>query len=101
MHDAKFKDIEVKTSSMSNVATNAALNAKINKIKNEIPNITNLATTAAVSNVENKIPDVRNCVKKSDYNPKVSKMDKKYFTTFIYSKFTNNILNAKIKEKNS
>ena len=48
---------------MSNLATNAALNAKIHKVQNEIHNIINLATTAAVSHVENEIADVRNCIK--------------------------------------
>ena len=48
---------------MSNLATNAALNAKIHKVQNEIHNIINLATTAAVSHVENEIADVGNCIK--------------------------------------
>ena len=42
---------------MSNLATNAALNAKIYKVQNKIHNITNLATTAAVSHVENEVAD--------------------------------------------
>ena len=42
---------------MSNLATNAALNAKIHKVQNKIHNITNLATTAAVSHVENEVAD--------------------------------------------
>ena len=38
-------------------------------------------------------------IKKTDYNPKISDIEKKYFTTSDYSKFTNDILNAKMKEK--
>ena len=40
-----------------NLATNTTLNAKINEVKNKIPNITNLATTAVRIAVENKTPD--------------------------------------------
>ena len=47
-----------------NFATNDSLNAKINGVKNEIPNITNLATTIALTAVENKIHNVSNLVNK-------------------------------------
>ena len=40
------------------VTTNAFLNAKINKVKGEIPCITNLATIAALTSVRNKISNV-------------------------------------------
>ena len=49
---------------ITNLATNASLNAKINEIKGEIPNITNLATTSVLTAVENKILSVSNLVKK-------------------------------------
>ena len=39
----------------TNLATNTTLNAKINEVKNKIPNITNLATTAALTAVENNL----------------------------------------------
>ena len=41
--------------SITNLATTAALNAKINEVKGEIPNITKLASTTALTAVENKI----------------------------------------------
>ena len=34
------------------------LNAKIDEVKGEIPNVTNLATTSSLSSVENKIPNL-------------------------------------------
>ena len=43
---------------ITNLATNAALNAKINEIKNQVLSITNVATTTALTSVENKIPNV-------------------------------------------
>ena len=45
-------------SNITNLATTAALNAKINEVKNKIPSITNLATTIALTAVENNIPKV-------------------------------------------
>ena len=51
--------------SITNLATNAYLNAKINKVNCEMPNITKLATTAAFTAVGNKISNVSNLVKKN------------------------------------
>ena len=60
------------------MATKTTLNAKINEVKGEIPNITNLATTSALTAVENKIPSVNNLVKKTDYNTKISHIEKQF-----------------------
>ena len=55
---AKIKDIEDKIPDITNVETNATLNAKINEVNNEIPNITILDTNnTAVTAAENIIPD--------------------------------------------
>ena len=62
---------------ISNLATKNIINTKINEVKNEIPSISNLATTSALTSVENKIPSVSNLVKKTDYNAKVSDIEKK------------------------
>ena len=43
--------------SISNLATTAAFNAKINQVKSKISNINNIATTTADTTAENKIPD--------------------------------------------
>ena len=37
--------------------------------------------------------------KKTNYNAKISDVEKKYFTTFDYNVFMNDILDAKIKQK--
>ena len=92
---------------MTNLGTNASLNAKINEVKGELPNITNLATTTALTAVKNKIfghskyittpelntltaenfnaklaqgnlaskNDVANCVKKTDFDDKLKKLN--------------------------
>ena len=83
--------------SITNLATTAALNAKIKEAKNKIPNITNLATTTALTAVENRIPNVSNLVKKTDCNTKISEIENKiaadhdhdnYITTQKFDKFT-------------
>ena len=56
----------MKIREITNLATNASLNAKINEVKGKIPGITNLATTAAVTTDENKIFNVSNLVKRTD-----------------------------------
>ena len=69
------------------MASNASLNAKINDIKNKIPNITDLATTTALTTIENKIPNVSNLVKKSDHNTKVSETENKVNTDHYHDKY--------------
>ena len=83
---------------ITNLATNATLNAKIDKVKNEIPSINNFAVTAALTSIENEIPNVNDQNKKADYNAKLSET-KKNILLLLNNKFTNNILDAKITEK--
>ena len=54
--------------SITNLGTNASLNANINEVTGEMPNITKLASTTALTAVENKIANVSNLVKETDYN---------------------------------
>ena len=53
--------------------------------------------------VENKIPDASDLVKTTttttDYDAKIPDTESKYFTSSDYNKFSNEIINAKIKEK--
>ena len=83
---------------ITNLATNATLNAKIDKVKNEIPSINNFAVTAALTSIENGTPNVNDQNKKADYNAKLSET-KKNILLLLNNKFTNNILDAKITEK--
>ena len=92
-YDGTIKDIEDKVPILANEATNTALNAKISEAKNKIHCIPTLVTT-----------DVTDLVKKPDCNTKISEMEQKYLllnknTTSDCKKFTNNILDTKIKEK--
>ena len=66
--------------------TTTALNAKINEVKNKIPNIYNLATSTGLTAVENKIPNVSNLIKKTDYNKKLIEIENKITTDHDHDK---------------
>ena len=63
VYNVKIENIEDKIPDITNLATNAFLNATINEVKGEIPSIIILATTTGLAAVENKIPNVSNLVK--------------------------------------
>ena len=62
--NAKINQVKVQIPNITNLVTDASFDAKINEVKGQIPNITNLATTGALTAFENKIPSVSNLVKK-------------------------------------
>ena len=64
-YNTNIKDIEDK---IPNLATTTTLNAKINKVKGEIPSITGLAITTDLNDAKNNLPDVSTLVKKADCN---------------------------------
>ena len=61
--NAKINRVKREIPSVTNLVITAALNAKINEVKGKIPNITNLASTTVLTAVENKILNVSNLVK--------------------------------------
>ena len=86
--NAKIINIEDEIPDINNLATNTALNAKINEfknkipilatttainaktneVKNKIPNITNIATPTALTAVENKTPDHSKYITTPEFN---------------------------------
>ena len=66
------------------------LNAKINEVKNKIPNINNLATFTAHTANENKMPNVINLVRKADCNTKISEIKNKIITDHDHDKYIDN-----------
>ena len=98
-HDELVKKVNAIDTNQLVIKTN--YNAKIYEIKDEIPTITGLAATASLNAVENKILKVSDLVKKkTDYDAKIKEIERKHFTTSDYNKFTHNIIDAKIKQKN-
>ena len=73
-----------------------------------MPNITILATTTALTAFETKITNVSNLVKKTDYNIKISEIEKEtfddnhdnYITTPEFSTFTTEIFDLILKREN-
>ena len=69
-----------------------------------IPSISNLATQTALNAEENKIPNTNNLVKKTDYNAKITEVDNKitnhnhdeYITTPEFNKLAIDAFNVKI-----
>ena len=66
--NAKKNKVKNEIPCITNLAATAALNAKINKVKNKIPDITNLATTTALTAVENKLPGHSKCITTPEFN---------------------------------
>ena len=55
----------------------ADFNCKITEVENKIPSISGLAPNSALTVVENKIPDISGLVTKTNYNIKISEIEKK------------------------
>ena len=73
-------------------------NNKITAIEGETPDMTSLATATAFNDVKN-IANVSDIAKKTNYDAKISDVETKYFTSSDYDKFTNEIIDNKIKKK--
>ena len=103
--NAKINEVKGEIPNITNLVTTSGLNANINEVIGGIPNITNLVTTSALTAVENKIPIVRNLAKKTNYNTKISEIEKKitdhnhdkYITTPEFIKFIAEIFDLRSK----
>ena len=87
VYNATTKNIEDKISDITNLATNASRNPKINEVEDALPRNNKLATTTALAAVENKVPNVSNLVKKTDYNTKISEIETKTTTAYGHDKY--------------
>ena len=96
------RDNDKKIPDVSSLVT-TLLNTKISEVENKIPNTSGVVTTTVlntkIGEVDSKIPGVSGLVRKTDYNTKISDIKAKYFTISDYNKFTEEILDAKMKEK--
>ena len=52
-------------------------NFKITEVENKIPNVSSLASKSELTTFENKISDVSNLVTKTNYNKKISEIERK------------------------
>ena len=80
------------------------LKKKLTELENKIPDVSSLATKTALTAVENKIPSVSSLVKKTDYNTKISELEKKltdhnhdkYITTPEFNTLAASVFNARL-----
>ena len=81
---------------------------KLTELENKIPDVSSLATKTALTVVENKIPDVRSLVKKTNYDTKISELEKKptdhnhdrYITSPELNTLAADVFNARLSQAN-
>ena len=57
--------------------TNFVKKTKLAELENKIPSVSSLATKTLLTAVENKIPSVSSLVKETNYDPKITEIEKK------------------------
>ena len=81
---------------------------KLTELENKISDIINLATKTALTAVENKIPSVSSLLKKTDYDTKISEVEKKltdhdhnkYVANSDFNTLAANVFNARLAQAN-
>ena len=81
---------------------------KLTELENKVPDVRGLATKLALTAVENKIPDISSLVKKTDYNTKITELEKKlidrnhgkYITVPEINKLSTEVFVARLKQAN-
>ena len=82
--------------------------SKLTELENKILDVSGLATKTALTAVENKIPDVSSLVKKTNYDTKISELEKKltdhnhdkYITTPEFNTLAADVFNARLAQAN-
>ena len=103
-YQADKTELEIK---IPNV-TDFVKKAKLAELENKIPDVSNLATKTALTAVENKIPSVSNLVKKTDYDTKITEIEKqltdqnheKYIITPEFNTLAGDIFNPRLAQAN-
>ena len=97
-YDTDKSEIEKKIPDVSDLVKKT----KLTELENKIPDVSGLATKTALTAVENKIPDVSSIVKKTDYNTKITEIEKKltdhnhgkYITTPEFNNLAASVFNS-------
>ena len=88
--------------------TNLIKKTKLTELINKILDVSSLAAKTALTAVENKIYNVSNLVKKTDYDTKISKLEKrltnhnhdKYITTAEFNTLAADVFNERLAQAN-
>ena len=81
---------------------------KLTELENKFLDVSSLAANTALTAVENKIPSVSSLVKKTDYDTKISELEKKltdhdhdkYVAASEFNNLAANVFNARLAEAN-
>ena len=88
--------------------TNLVKKTKLTELENKIADFSSLATKTALTAIENKISDVRSLAKKTNYDTKISDLEKKlidhnhdkYITTPEFNTLAASVFNARLAQAN-
>ena len=75
-YDTDKWEIENKIRDISRLVKKTYGNAEFTEIEDKIPSISGLATNAALTTVENKIPNINSLVRKTEYDLKITELEK-------------------------
>ena len=81
---------------------------KVTELENKIPDVSNLATKTASTEVENETSSVSSLVEKTDYDAKISKLEKKltdhihvkYIITSEFNTLAESVFNTRLTQAN-
>ena len=82
--------------------------AKLTELENKILDFSSLVTKTAVTAVENKIPNISSLVKITDYNTKITEIEKKltdydhekYISTPEFNNLASDVFNSRLAQAN-
>ena len=88
--------------------TNLVKKAELTELENKILNVSSLAAKSALTAVENKIPSVSSLVKKTEYDTKITEIEKKltdhnhdkYINTPEFNTLAADVFNARLAQAN-
>ena len=88
--------------------TNFVKKTKLTELENKIPDVSSLATETPLTAVENKISDLSSLVKKTNYDTKISDLEKKltdhnhdkYITIPEFNSLAASVFNARLTQAN-
>ena len=104
----KYQTDKAKLEMKISDVTDFVKKTKLTELEDKIPDVSSLATKTALTAVENKIPSVSSLVKKTDYDTKISELEKKltdhnhdkYITTPEFNTLAADVFNARLAQAN-
>ena len=104
LNNLKIKVVDLEVDKLRIVPTKETkFRKKIENVDKKLFDVSGLVTTTVldtkIKEIDNTIPDLSGLLKKTYYEVEILERHEKYFTAFDYNKFTSDILDAKIKQR--